>query len=152
MPCTSHSMATTGGANTQTIRRTTGATIIAVRSGCKMAMVLGRTSAKISTNSVMASVVSATPASPNIATSTLVAREAERMLTKLLPSKSAPSNVCFLSPKLRTICARRSPLRARWWMRARLAAVNAVSEPEKKAEMPSRITIARAGSHKVSVM
>ena len=56
-----------------------------------MARVLGSTSAKTRTSTVMTAVATATPHGPGITVvSTWVARAEARMLIRLLPSRTAP--------------------------------------------------------------
>ena len=64
------------------------------------------------------------------------------MLTRLLPSRIAPMSRSRSSVRSSTIFARLFPSSARRCMRARDAAVSAVSEPEKKPEKSSSNTMA----------
>ena len=93
-------------------------------------------------SSVMAMVAYATPASPYSAISRLVASAEARMLTRLLPSRMEPMKRSWCACRRLTTCARRLPWRARWCITGREAAVNAVSEPEKKADRISRTPMA----------
>ena len=82
------------------------------------------------------------PASPNTPMRNPVANAEAMILTRLLPSKMAPISRSFFSYRRLIMRARRSPFRSSWCMSGREAAVNAVSEPEKKAERISRTAMA----------
>ena len=131
------------GPTTTTKALTTGATVMANLSGAEIAQLLGRTSAKITRSRVMVRVATATPESPKIDNSTLVASAEARMLTRLLPISSAPISRSRRSMSVLTVPARRSPLISSECMRARDAAVSAVSEPEKNPDKPMRTRMAR---------
>jgi hypothetical protein len=83
----------------------------------------------------------ATPASPNRFRSTAVTSEDEAMFTKVLPSRTAPTIRSRFRNNQFTWRARFSPSFSSWNMRAREAAVRAVSDPEKKAENSINSTI-----------
>ncbi len=113
-----------------------------------MASVFGSTSPKISTSAVMANVATATPLSPKTRVNSAVASDADRMLTMLLPKSSAPIIRSLSSVTFIAVSAPREPLSACAFSLARDEAVKAVSDPEKKADMKSRITMNPAVSQK----
>ncbi len=78
------------GPATATKGRTSGATASAKRSGDAIAQLFGSTSEKITSSTVMTTVAIATPELPSRPISRLVVKDEARMLTRLLPIKSAP--------------------------------------------------------------
>ena len=118
------------------------ATRAAAVSALVMAYVLGKTSAKIKTNTVITSVASTTPLSPNRRVKSAVVKEVAKILTKLLPSNTDPINRSLSSVMAKARCAPRDPLSACVRNFPRDAAVRAVSEPEKNAEKTSRANMA----------
>ena len=91
----------------------------------------------------------ATPFAPKSRDRSAVAREAERILATLLPSRIAPIS---FSPSSVTFSARSAPplpLSACARSLPRDAAVSAVSEPEKKADSSKRHRIAAVVIQKV---
>ena len=116
-------------------------TAAAAVSAFVMAYVLGSTSAKIRTSSVIIRVASATPLSPNTRVSKAVASEVARMLTRLLPRRTDPISRSLSSVMASARSAPWLPLSACARSLPREAAVSAVSEPEKKPDSTSRSTI-----------
>ena len=104
------------------------------RSALLMATVLGKTSAKTSSSTVMIAVAHTAPCAPTSTSSTLVMKADEPMLTSVLPSSVVPISRSRLRSSLLTSAARRSPLRSSACMRAREAPVIAVSLAAKKPE------------------
>ena len=76
------------------------------------------------------------------------------MLTRLLPSKIALSNLSCCASRLLTHLARLSFSLASWYMRAREVAVKAVSEPEKNPDnnMRTRITSPRIRKEEIMII
>ena len=114
-----------------------------------MARAFGITSPKTRTSAVMMKVASATPLSPNIRVRSAVASAADRMLTMLLPNKSAPiirsrSSITFIA-----LAAPVVPLSACAFSFDREDAVSAVSDPEKKADMHNSARMAAVVSQNV---
>jgi hypothetical protein len=127
------------GPNSRTTSRVGADRKRATSSDFRMARVLGSTSANTSTSTVMVAVAAATPHGPGMAAvSTWVARAEARMLTRLLPSSTAPIIVSWSDSSLLTRLAGLSPSRSSWCIRARLAAVSEVSAAENRAEIASR--------------
>ena len=90
---------------------------------------------------VIATVAKATPPSPTSVSRSEVASDVARMLTRLLPNRIAPISRSLSSVRVSANFAPREPSSAIRRKRARLAAVSAVSEPEKPAlNMSSRAT------------
>ena len=86
----------------------------------------------------MTKVAKATPLSPNRRVNSAVARDAAKMFTRLLPSRTEPISRSLSSVIRKARSAPADPLSA--WTRSlpRDAAVSAVSEPEKNPERTSR--------------
>ena len=104
----------------------------------------GSTSANTTKSAVITSVAHTTPPSPNRRRNSAVARAEDRMFTRLFPISSAPISRSRRSISVSTSAARVSPACAAALSRARETAVSAVSEPEKKADMPMSTATARA--------
>ena len=129
--------------------RITGATRCATASGKVIASVLGITSPKTRTKTVMTAVATATPLSPKALVNRAVASEADRMFTMLLPSNSAPIIRSLSSVTFIAAAAPDDPLSANCLSLPRDDAVSAVSDPEKKADITKRHRMARAVSQNV---
>ena len=99
------------GPNTKTNPPINGANARAARSAWRMAYVFGRISAKTRISNVMMAVAYATPASPKIPISALVANADAKMFTKLLPNKMVLNRCSLRSVSFSTMRARRLPLR-----------------------------------------
>ena len=76
----------------------------------------------------------------------LVAIAVASVLTKLLPNRSVPINFSFLFFKKLTILALIFFSFSNWYIVALDAAVKAVSEPEKNADITSKKIMARINS------
>src|SRR5690606_23610914 len=94
-------------------------------------------------------VATATPLAPKSRVKSAVASEAARMLTTLLPSRIAPISLSPSSFSFSAISAPVLPLSACARSLPREAAVSAVSDPEKKADIRRSTTIAPAVSQVV---
>src|SRR5215471_7819958 len=93
-----------------------------------------------------------TPTSPNQTSRRLVASDEAAMLTALLPSRSAPISLSRAAISWLTIAASRSPCRWSRSMRAREAAMRAVSLPAKKNESSRQPrTAARANQSSITI-
>ena len=86
----------------------------------------------------MIAVAASTLLCPPIRVSRLVASAEARMLTILLPNRTEPIILSLSSISSSAVRARLEPLSAITCSLALLAAVSAVSEPEKKAEQARR--------------
>jgi 1,6-anhydro-N-acetylmuramate kinase len=102
----------------------------------------GKTSAKITKISVITIAAKATPPSPNKVIAVPVARAEARTLTALLPISRVLIRRSRFDLKSLTIEALLSPFLDNWCILASDAAVKAVSELEKKAEIKIKIKIA----------
>src|SRR5580704_10912941 len=88
------------------------------------------------------------PLSPTSETRMLVVKADEPILTSVLPSKHAPIIRFRLDRSRLTTAARRSPLFSSACMRARDAAVSAVSEAAKNAEKARQMRMIAIAIHK----
>ena len=130
---------------------TTGPTKIATGTGEMIAMVLGKTSAKTKTSTVTITVAMATPFEPNRSVSSAVVNAADKILAILLPKSRAPIMLSLSSVTDKAAFAPREPLSACAFNIPRDAAVRAVSEPEKKAEINKSTVTAKAVSTSVAL-
>ena len=140
------------GANTVTTPLSGRATRRATRSVWVMATVFGITSAKTRIRTVIARVAITTALPGSLVSSALVAMEEARMLTKVLPRRTAPMNRSRFASRALTFAAAREPSRSSWNIRPRETAVSAVSDAEKKAEHSIRKTIALMASARPSIV
>ena len=140
-PRTSTSMARSTGPKIATSGASTRANRSDTWSALLIATVLGNTSAKTSSSTVMMAVAHTAPCSPITTSRTLVMKAEEPMLTSVLPSSVVPISRSRRRSSLLTSAARLSPLRSSACMRAREAPVSAVSEAAKKADMAMQKTM-----------
>ena len=73
------------------------------------------------------------------------------MLTRLLPSRMVPISRSVLRRRRLTSAARLSPFCSSWCIIGREAAVNAVSEPEKNADIVISKTMMARVTYMVSI-
>ena len=105
------------------------------RSEFSSAIIFGKISAKITTKVVITNVAIITPTSPNKEINKLVANTEARIFTRLLPTKRVLIKVSCLAISFSNAFALLSPSSAKCLILALDIAVNAVSDPEKKAEI-----------------
>ena len=113
----------------------------AMLSGFSAAIVLGVTSAKIRTKSVISIVTAKIPPSPHNLTAINVAITEARILTKLFPIKITPNNLSVLFSNLETLLAPLCLSLTKCLRRYLLIAIMLVSALEKKADRRIRIPI-----------